>query len=198
VEERLSKLAESAKAQIKEAENGLVNAYIEAGNELIAAKKENKKTGRSWLDWLESENIAARTASRAMSYARNPEKYREDRIKDVQWKAKETAKIGQNSGRKLAILRGIRKADDFDIDILHCLIAENSLLARLKGLINEEAKKDRPVPALDDNPSPELSPPESSPVPASENHTCPEANSAVQQPNLKRDHDSGLLSLVSS
>ena len=198
VEEKLGKLAESAKAQIKEAENGLVNAYFEAGNKLIAAKKENKKTGRSWLEWLESKNIAARTASRAMSYARNPEKYREDRIKDVQWKAKESAKIGQNSGRKLAILRGIRKADDSDIDILDCLIAENSLLARLKGLINEEVKKDRPVPALEDHPSPEISPPQSSPVPASEDHTCPEASSAGQQHNLHRNPDSGLLPLVSS
>ena len=138
-EKRLNKLAKSAKGFIAKAEGGCVDAYVKAGDELTTAKAIIRKDRtRKWGAWLEENGIPQRTASRAMRYCREPEKHRQDRIKDAFAKREKRKQKSQPSGRKGALLKALKEGTDAEIDTLYTLIFQTESLFRLHDMLAEQ------------------------------------------------------------
>ena len=136
--EKLQETAAKVKALIEKAETGRVDAYVKAGKELNAAKIAVKKTGQKWGEWLEEQGIPQRTATRAMQYARNPEKYTEERVQDALSKREKRKENGQMSGQKRALLKALHEATDSEIEALYELMIRNESLKRLRDMIPAE------------------------------------------------------------
>lgn len=128
---KLSKIATKAKDLIKEAEAGRVEKYVAAGEVLLEAKAGVRKAKLKWGEWLVSNGIPQRTASRAMRYAKDPEKYRQDRMKDALEQRLKRIKIGQTSGQKRALLKVLQAATDSEIDALYRLMEGDRTLKKL-------------------------------------------------------------------
>jgi hypothetical protein len=134
---QLKALAKEARDCITKAETGRVDAYIEAGEKLNAAKAEVRKIKKlNWGDWLKENSIPQRTATRAMQYAKDPKKYRAERVKDALEKKKARKKNGQMSDQKKKFLSLVMKAKDDEISALYRLVAysEADVLKRLRDI----------------------------------------------------------------
>ena len=137
---RLETLAAKAKDLIEKAETGRVEAYVEAGNELIKAKVAVRKAKLKWGEWLAEHSIPQRTATRAMQYAKDPDRYREERVKDALTKREKRKQSGQTSGQKRALLKIAQEATDSEIEALLHLMATSR---KLRRLIPEEYRLSR-------------------------------------------------------
>ena len=132
---QLEKLAAKVKDLIERAESGRVDDYVKAGSELIAAKAAVRKAGRKWGEWLEGHDIPQRTATRAMQYAGNPDKYRDERVKDALAKREKAKQNGQSSGQKRALLKVVHDATDPEIEVLFGLMSTTGSLKRLFDML---------------------------------------------------------------
>lgn len=134
---QLAKLATTAKALIEKAESGCVDAYVKAGNKLIEAKSAVRKAGKKWGEWLEENGIPQRTASRAMKYAKDPDTYRKERVKDALTKREQRKQNGQMSGQKRTMLKIIQAATDSEIESICRLVFTDGSLVRLRDMLGE-------------------------------------------------------------
>ena len=135
-ERQLDKLAIKIKDYIIQGETGRCVAYIAAGEELAKAKVAVRKNKGKWIEWLAEQDIPRRTASRAMRYAKKPDKYKEDRIKDaLAKKEKRQVENGPAVGPKQILLKAIRGATDAEVETICDLIARSNSLTRLRDII---------------------------------------------------------------
>ena len=88
-----------------------------------------------WGEWLEEHDIPQRTATRAMQYARNPDKYREERVKNALTKSEKAKQNGQSSGQKRGLLKVVQEATESEVEALFGLMSTTRSLKRLFNML---------------------------------------------------------------